>query len=77
MSHDYHDALPGYDSRQLLHDGCGECERRGIGRLDRSSELDSSQFSSCEGPLLDALWSVQVQLERLGDRLDGVPTVVR
>jgi len=27
-AHDYHDALPGFDPAQILHDGCGECERR-------------------------------------------------
>lgn len=40
MSHDYHEALPGYDPDQLLVDGCAECEMRagfadhGIGNLD-------------------------------------------
>lgn len=38
--HDHHESLPGYSSQQLLHDGCGECERRskepglGIPHLD-------------------------------------------
>lgn len=40
MTHDYHDALPGYHADQIWHDGCGECEwrsqnlSRGIGTLD-------------------------------------------
>ena len=40
MMHDYHDALPGYDPRQIWHDGCKECEHRGktvpysVGTLD-------------------------------------------
>jgi hypothetical protein len=43
MSHDYHDALPGFDPAQILHDGCGECEYRaglaehGIAHLDRGN----------------------------------------
>lgn len=27
--HDYHPGLTGYDERQIWHDGCTECERRG------------------------------------------------
>jgi hypothetical protein len=30
MSHAYHDILAGYDSRQIWHDGCLECEGRGL-----------------------------------------------
>jgi len=29
MMHRYHEDLPGYDARQILHDGCPECEHRG------------------------------------------------
>ena len=29
MSHTYHEGLPGYDARQIWHDGCDECEHRG------------------------------------------------
>ena len=29
MMHAYHNALPGYDERQIWHDGCEECEARG------------------------------------------------
>jgi hypothetical protein len=28
-AHVYHGDLPGYDERQILFDGCPECERRG------------------------------------------------
>lgn len=39
--HDYHDVLPGYDERQIWHDGCGECEDRGervaIDKLDHNN----------------------------------------
>jgi len=43
MAHDYHEGLPGYDPKQILHDGCSECEWRarhhdhGISFLDRDS----------------------------------------
>lgn len=99
-AHDYHDALLGYDPRQLLVDGCAECERRGkdvalsITSLDpprfcrawrRAYDLAASRgnhaavgpVSSCEAPMLDALWAVQVQLERLGVPIDGRPAGVR
>lgn len=39
----YHDALPGYDPEQILHDGCGECEARareadhGLGHLNKTN----------------------------------------
>lgn len=29
MMHAYHEALPGYEPEQILHDGCPECKRRG------------------------------------------------
>lgn len=41
MSHDYHEALPGFSAGQILHDGCGECEYHaksgdhGLASLDR------------------------------------------
>jgi hypothetical protein len=40
VTHIYHDALDGFDARQIWHDGCKECEQRGrsvpqsIGLLD-------------------------------------------
>lgn len=29
MSHAHHESLEGFDARQILHDGCDECEYRG------------------------------------------------
>ena len=40
MVHDYHDALLGYDPRQIWHDGCGECEHRGASVPDSIGTLD-------------------------------------
>jgi len=34
MSHAYHDALPGFDPRNILTDGCSECEERAANPLD-------------------------------------------
>lgn len=45
MSHDYHDALPGYDPRQILHDGCAECEQRGANVGDAICRLDTERFA--------------------------------
>lgn len=42
--HAYHDALPGYDERQILHDGCSECETRGESVADAIAHLDESNF---------------------------------
>ena len=39
--HDFHDALPGFDERQILHDGCAECEARGRSRNLGLSYLDA------------------------------------
>ena len=41
MSHAYHDALPGYDDRQILFDGCPECEQRGKNPVQALMVLDS------------------------------------
>jgi hypothetical protein len=41
--HSYHEGLPGFSPRQILHDGCEECEARaastdhGIAHLDRQN----------------------------------------
>ena len=88
MSHDYHEALPGYNSEQILCDGCHECEWRskrypayGIAHLDsdsfvrawkRAAEWNTVGLSKdkicsyAEMPMLNVLWEVQCQLERLG-----------
>lgn len=85
MVHDPHEMLPGYDPRQILVDGCQECEHRaqrlGLAfgnmssgtfakswrraaawNLDRVEEVGS--ISRAERPLLDAVWMMQIQLER-------------
>jgi hypothetical protein len=95
MSHVYHEALPGYDERQIWADGCSECEHRGkdlqigLAHLDHTSFARAwrrafdwkaskgggydvtGEISHAERGLLDALWGVQVQLERFGQPLNG------
>lgn len=44
-AHVYHDALPGFDSAQILHDGCPECERRGADAAVAIEHLDSVRFT--------------------------------
>lgn len=44
MSHDYHDALPGYHPDQILHDGCAECEYRGESVERAIVNLDQDRF---------------------------------
>ena len=45
MVHDYHEGLEGYDPRQLLHDGCAECESRGKDVGKAIVLLDSENFA--------------------------------
>ena len=45
MSHDYHEGLPGYDPRQLLHDGCEECEERSRDLSIAITRLDPERFA--------------------------------
>ena len=87
--HDYHENLPGYDPRQIWHDGCAECEERGerigIASLDSSNfarawrraidwnTVGANAVSHAEAPMLNALWAVQVQLERRGVPIGVLP----
>jgi hypothetical protein len=43
--HDYHDGLPGFDERQVLHDGCGECEARGANVSLAIGSMDKGRFA--------------------------------
>lgn len=42
--HTNHTSLPGYDERQLLHDGCPECEKRGSEPETAILHLDALNF---------------------------------
>jgi hypothetical protein len=44
MSHVHHASLPGYDPRQVLVDGCGECHLRSLGLPMTMMELDGQHF---------------------------------
>jgi hypothetical protein len=44
MSHAYHDALPGFDERQIWKDGCDECELRGQSLPASLGYLDTPTF---------------------------------
>lgn len=43
--HDYHEQLPGYDPRQLLVDGCVECEARSRDLGFAIAKLDPERFA--------------------------------
>ena len=45
MSHTYHDALEGFDARQILHDGCHECEARGTDLQSALAHMDGPTFA--------------------------------
>ncbi|HTE59688.1 MAG TPA: hypothetical protein VK631_05010 [Solirubrobacteraceae bacterium] len=48
--HDFHERLPGYDERNIWHDGCGECETRaaipllGLTHLDHGLEAKLAEM---------------------------------
>jgi hypothetical protein len=42
--HDYHEQLPGFDERQILHDGCSECQYRGENVIRAIGALDHNRF---------------------------------
>lgn len=55
MTHVYHPSLPGYSEESVLHDGCGECERRAES-IQGLLELD--------GDNLATLWRLMQDFER-------------
>lgn len=44
MVHGPHINQPGYDERQILHDGCGECEARGRNISAALNAMDKGRF---------------------------------
>lgn len=44
--HDDHEGLAGFDDRQILHDGCTECERRGRDVLVALGAMGHAQFAA-------------------------------
>lgn len=44
-AHIYHEALEGYDERQILHDGCEECEYRGRHLDSALYHMDAAKFA--------------------------------
>lgn len=55
--HDHHDVLPGFDSGNILHDGCAECEHRAANPLDGLTALDHRKFRQAWADMLAAEWS--------------------
>jgi hypothetical protein len=45
MSHTYHEGLRGYDERQILHDGCPECEYRAENAERAIANMDNGTFA--------------------------------
>ena len=46
MSHAFHDALDGFDARQILYDGCPECEARGADLRSALAHMDTETFTA-------------------------------
>lgn len=45
-AHTYHDDLPGFDERQVLHDGCPECEHRSKDLMLALGQMDVGRFAA-------------------------------
>ena len=45
MTHSFHGALEGYDARQILVDGCHECEERGRDLRSAFAHMDTETFT--------------------------------
>lgn len=43
--HSYHEAAPNFSEAQILHDGCGECERRGRDISMAVQNMDKGRFA--------------------------------
>ena len=54
--HEFHPDLPGFDGRQVWHDGCEECEDRGADPIRGMTLLDPERF--------DAAWRRAADWER-------------
>jgi hypothetical protein len=46
MMHDMHESLPGFSPKQIFHDGCDECERRGADVELALAHMDTQTFRS-------------------------------
>lgn len=55
--HAPHDALPGYDPGNILHDGCEECEERAAAPLLGLTALDHRNFRQAWADMLAEKWS--------------------
>jgi hypothetical protein len=44
VTHTYHEGLPGFDQRQILHRGCDECEERGKDVRSALAHMDPPTF---------------------------------
>lgn len=62
--HRFHEGLPGHDPRNVLHDGCPECEARAADPLDGLCALDHRNFRQAWADMLDARWSGGLGLDR-------------
>jgi hypothetical protein len=45
VTHVFHNALDGFDERQILHDGCPECEQRGADLRSAFAHMDTETWT--------------------------------
>ncbi|HTE60419.1 MAG TPA: hypothetical protein VK631_08700, partial [Solirubrobacteraceae bacterium] len=69
--HDFHERLPGYDERNILTDGCDECETRAANPLLGLTHLDHKNFRQAWADMLAAKWSGGEGLTRNVSRCDA------
>lgn len=70
MMHALHERLPDFDPRNILHDGCDECEERAQKPLDGLTYLDHRNFRQAWADMLEAKWSGGKGLDRNVSRCD-------
>lgn len=75
MSHVYHEGLEGYDPRQILHDGCPECEHRAESVERALGNMDAARFEKAWRRAYDQ-FSSQSENVDLGSRSKAEMPVV-
>lgn len=68
--HAYHDGLAGFDPRNVLHDGCEECESRAAAGIDGVLALDGANRLQLWDDMLAYEWGTGVSIGRNPSRAD-------
>lgn len=64
MPHTYHEGLVGYDERNVLHDGCRECEDRAREPLTGLCNIDEPSFARLWDDMTAIRWGTTSRMPR-------------